>query len=695
MAVAKVTINGTTILDLTDATADASTIVSPKTAYIADGSKAVGQASGGGGSPTLETITKSYTPTESQQTETITPGSGYDGIGEVDVTVGAISSTYVGSGITRRDSTDLMASGAMVTVPAGFYESTAGKGVATATQATPSVSIAADGLITATSTQAEGYVTGGTKTGTLQLTARDSTDLTANAETVTAPAGYYPSAVSKSVNVATQATPVVSIDGNALVTATATQSSGYVYGGTKTGQLQLTKRTSADLTASGATVSAPAGYYPSAVYKDVSAGSATTPSTAITPSLSISIDADALITATASGSKSITPAVVAGYVSAGTAGTVTVSKTGTLQLTKRTSADLTASGTTVTAPAGYYPEAATKTVTVASGSATTPTTTIVANPTITIDPATAEITATVSTGESITPTVVAGYVSAGTAGTVSVTGSATEQMTKRTSADLTASGRTVTAPAGFYPSAAYKDVDLGSATTPSTAITPSMSVSIDADGLISATASGSKSITPAVVAGYVSAGTAGNVTVSGSGSLQLTKRTSSDLTASGLTVTAPKGYYPAAATFTLTGALECETGTYTPGNNIAKPTISFANSHTNPPAIIVMTDTSSASGITANSNTAFMLIDFERLNGAGYPYSTSATRYALAAYIYRTSNGSTLGSTQIQYGSDDTGSGSTGYYRYWATASAFYPYSNSSSRYWRSGRTYKWIAIWK
>ena len=58
MAVAKVTINGTTILDLTDATADASTIVSPKTAYIADGSKAVGQASGGGGSPTLETITK-------------------------------------------------------------------------------------------------------------------------------------------------------------------------------------------------------------------------------------------------------------------------------------------------------------------------------------------------------------------------------------------------------------------------------------------------------------------------------------------------------------------------------------------------------------------------------------------------------------------------------------------------------------
>ena len=41
----------------------------------------------GGGTPTLQTITKSYTPTESQQTETITAGSGYDGIEEVDVTV--------------------------------------------------------------------------------------------------------------------------------------------------------------------------------------------------------------------------------------------------------------------------------------------------------------------------------------------------------------------------------------------------------------------------------------------------------------------------------------------------------------------------------------------------------------------------------------------------------------------------------
>jgi len=49
-------------------------------------------------------------------------------------------------------------------------------------------------------------------------------------------------------------------------------------------------------------------------------------------------------------------------------------------ITSKSSSDLTASGATVTAPAGYYPSAASKSV--ASGSATTPATSITANPTI-------------------------------------------------------------------------------------------------------------------------------------------------------------------------------------------------------------------------------------------------------------------------------------------------------------------------
>ena len=92
----------------------------------------------------------------------------------------------------------------------------------------------------------------------------------------------------------------------------------------------------------------------------------------------------------------------------------------------------------------------------------------------------------------------------------------------KTSADLTASGATVTVPVGYYASAASKSVASGSATTPTTSITANPSVSVNSSGLITATVSGSQSITPTVSAGYVSSGTAGTVSVSGSDTLQLT-----------------------------------------------------------------------------------------------------------------------------------------------------------------------------
>lgn len=123
-----------------------------------------------GGSPTLQTITKSYTPTESQQTETITAGSGYDGIEEVDVTVGAISSTYVGSGITQRSSSDLTASGATVTVPSGYYSAQASKAVASGSAGTPTATKGTVSnhsvSVTPSVTNTTGYITGSTKTGT-------------------------------------------------------------------------------------------------------------------------------------------------------------------------------------------------------------------------------------------------------------------------------------------------------------------------------------------------------------------------------------------------------------------------------------------------------------------------------------------------------------------------------------------------
>ena len=81
----------------------------------------------------------------------------------------------------------------------------------------------------------------------------------------------------------------------------------------------------------------------------------------------------------------------------------------------------------------------------------------------------------------------------------------------KTSANLSASGATVTAPAGYYASSASKSVSSGSATAPATISGTSASVSTGTNTL---TLSKTISVTPSVTAGYVSSGTAGNSSVS-------------------------------------------------------------------------------------------------------------------------------------------------------------------------------------
>lgn len=88
--------------------------------------------------------------------------------------------------IATKTSNNLTASGATVTVPAGYYASNASKSVNTATQATPSVSIDSAGKITASATQTAGYVSAGTKTGTKQLTIQAAKTVTPTESSQTA-----------------------------------------------------------------------------------------------------------------------------------------------------------------------------------------------------------------------------------------------------------------------------------------------------------------------------------------------------------------------------------------------------------------------------------------------------------------------------------------------------------------------------
>ena len=137
--------------------------------------------------------------------------------------------------------------------------------------------------------------------------------------------------------------------------ATLTSGSQMLYGvisfdasGTKvTGTIP--SKSSSDLTASGATVTVPAGNYASQATKSVSSGSATAPATISGTSATVSTGTN---TVTLSKTISVTPSVTAGYVSSGTAGNASVSLTASV--TTKAAATITPGTTNQEIAAGTY-----------------------------------------------------------------------------------------------------------------------------------------------------------------------------------------------------------------------------------------------------------------------------------------------------------------------------------------------------
>lgn len=133
--------------------------------------------------------------------------------------------------------------------------------------------------------------------------------------------------------------------GDKMLSGNTAYANGTKYSGT------IVTKTSSDLSASGATVTVPAGYYASNASKAVSSGSATAPATISGTSASVSTGTN---TITLSKTVSVTPTVSAGYVSSGTAGNSSVSLTASVTtkaaatITPGTSAQTIASGTYLT-----------------------------------------------------------------------------------------------------------------------------------------------------------------------------------------------------------------------------------------------------------------------------------------------------------------------------------------------------------
>lgn len=116
----------------------------------------------------------------------------------------------------------------------------------------------------------------------------------------------------------------------------------------------IATKTASNMTVSGATVTAPAGYYASSASKSVASGSAKTPATTITATPSLSINSSGVVTASVSATQNVTPTVSAGYVSSGTAGTITVSGSDTLELDTQGAQTITPSTSNQTIASGQY-----------------------------------------------------------------------------------------------------------------------------------------------------------------------------------------------------------------------------------------------------------------------------------------------------------------------------------------------------
>ena len=333
---------------------------------------------------------KSITPTETEQS--VIADNGYDGLSLVQVA--SISSTYVGTGIARKSTDDLIISGSTVTTLSGYYSSDVSKSISQGIATTPATTITVEpslsinsttGVVTTsfsssssiTPTIVSGYISSGTSgiisvngSGVLSLATQSASTITpttsqqvaveagkytlgsvvvssvpTESKTITENGDYFPtqglflSKVTVSINtVNNQSKDISPTESEQELVA----DEGYTGLDVVTVHAissnyvgsNIPRKSTSDLIVSESTVTIPSGYYSSQVSSSVNSGTATTPATNITVNPTIVLNStNGTITASYSGNSYITPTVVAGYISNGISGVVSIGGTSTFSLT--------------------------------------------------------------------------------------------------------------------------------------------------------------------------------------------------------------------------------------------------------------------------------------------------------------------------------------------------------------------------
>lgn len=384
--------------------------------------------------PVLDIENKVVAPSETEQIVSPTSNSKYLN----SVTVEAIDSTYIGSGIEKRSSTDLTSSNLTVTAPAGYYASSASKTLSDSNLAAGNIKSGVS-IFGVTGTYSGAGVTLQSKTVTP----------TKSQQNVTADSGY--DALSSVTVNAIPAAYITTTDANATAAHILNDKTAYVNGSKVTGTMANNGATGGTISTQGGTYTIPAGYTSGGtVTATLPTGSTTaanisgaafeetTGDYGFRTSVQIQPGYYASATTVTKDFSSMLPApetegtsaqVLAGYDLYNhngelISGTMTNNSIGTITLDQTT--------TSYTIPAGYH-----------NGTGKVQHTTVnIPDPTI-----------TVSSGGLITAS---GSWTRGF--TTDNSYSNTYQLTTKTSSDLTVSGATVTAPAGYYASSASKSV---------------------------------------------------------------------------------------------------------------------------------------------------------------------------------------------------------------------------------------------